>query len=236
MFQFESKIKKDVLNANFIVLGETHGIKENLDVAKCFINFFTDQKIPVIFATEWPCNLNSEINEYIKKDKSIMGWKSWLFSRSPDGRISKEHLRFLRWLKKKQVQIRCFDNSGKNWNDRDKKMAMDIMNFSKKNKDHKILAFMGSLHAKKHYFELNNKKCKPLTSYLPKNKTISFKISYLSGRYFNMFIKKIKPTNKIKSLNKKVKIIKSKDYDCEIILNKATPITILDKKNMIRIE
>jgi len=240
MIQFTDKLKKDILKANFIILGETHGIKENLDVVKYFINFFTDQKIPVIFAIEWPHNLNSEINEYIRKDKNAIDWKSWIFSKSPDGRISKEHLKFLEWLKKKQIQIRCFDNSGKNWNDRDKKMAMDIVDLFKKNKDHKVLAFMGSLHAKKHPFEFNDRKCKPLTSYLPKDKTVSFKISYSSGSYFNMSFKKIEPTNKIKSLSKKSEIIKSKDKDCdydyEIILNKATPITILDKKNMIRID
>ena len=117
-------------------------------------------------------------------------------------------------------------------------MARDIMNFSKKNKDCKILALTGNLHAKKQSFRLNDKKCKALISYLPKNKTISFKISYLSGNYFNMYLKKIEPTNKTKSVNKKINIrkLKNKDYDYEIILNKATPITILDKKNMIHID
>lgn len=238
MFKITNKLKKEILNSNFIILGETHGAKENLDVAKYFINFLIDQNIPLIFGIEWPANLDTEVNNYIKKNKSILDWRAWAFSKSPDGRISKEHLKFIDWLKKKQILMKCFDESGKNWNDRDERMAMSMINIHKEYKKQKIIALMGNLHAKKHSFNLNNKVCRPLVSYLPKNKTISFKISYLFGRYFNIFLKNIEPNKNTKIENKKSKITKSKDniYDYEIILKKATPISILDKKNIIYTE
>lgn len=231
MFKIPSKLKKDIRNNDFIVIGETHGIKENLDIIKYFINFLTDQNIPIILGIEWPSDLNMEINDYVKKNKSDLNWKRWVFSSSPDGRISKEHLKFLGWLKKKQIPIKCFDSNGKSWNDRDKKMAKNITDVFNKNKDHKIIALMGNLHAKKHSFVLSGKVCRPLVSYLPKDKTISFKISYLSGRYFNMFVKKIELDKEIKLENKKAKIIKLKNgvYDYEIFLKKATPVNILRK-------
>lgn len=235
MFKISSKSKKDIRNNDFIVIGETHGIKENLDIIKYFINFLTDQRIPIILGIEWPSDLNMEINDYIKKNKSDLNWKRWAFASSPDGRISKEHLKFLGWLKKKQISIKCFDSNGKSWNDRDKKMAKNITDVFNKNKDHKIIALMGNLHAKKHSFILNGKVCRPLVSYLPKNKTVSFKINYLSGQYFNMFVKKIEPSKEIKTENKKSNLIKLKNsgYDYEIILKKATPINILSKNEYI---
>lgn len=231
---FDINIQKEILSKDFIILGETHGIKENLDITRCFIKFFIDQNISVFFAIEWPANLDAEINDYVRKNKNGLNWKRWLFSKSPDGRISKEHLKFLGWLKKKQILIKCFDDNGKNWNDRDKKMVKNIVNVHVKNKNHKIVALMGNLHAKKHSFDLNGKICRPLASYLPKNKTVSFKINYLSGQYFNMFIKKIESNKNIKIWNEKKIITKSKDkaYDYEIVLKKATPISILDKKSV----
>lgn len=229
---FDISVQKEILNKDFIVLGETHGAKENLDTARCFAKLFIDQNIPIFFAIEWPTNLDVEINEYIRKNKNSLNWKNWVFSKSPDGRISKEHLKFLGWLKKKQIPIKCFDGSGKSWNDRDKKMAKNITDVFNKNKDYKIIALMGNLHAKKYSFTLNGKVCRPLVSYLPKNKTVSFKISYLSGQYFNMFVKKIEPNKEIKTENAKSNLIKLKNtvYDYEIILKKATPINILSKK------
>ena len=187
---FNVGLQKEILSKDFIILGETHGIKENLDITKFFLKFFIDQNISIFFAIEWPINLEIEINDYLLK-KSSLNWKRWVFSRSPDGRISKEHLKFLGWLKKKQIPIKCFDDNGKNWNDRDKKMAKNITDIHTKNKKSKIIILLGNLHAKKHFFDLNGKIFRPTASYLPKNKTISFKINYLSGQYFNMFIKKI---------------------------------------------
>lgn len=108
MFKISSKLKKDIRNNDFIVIGEIHGIKENLDIVKYFINFLTDQNRPIIFAIEWPSDLNMEINDYVKKNKSDLNWKRWLFSSSPDGRISKEHLKLIDWLRKKQIPIKCW--------------------------------------------------------------------------------------------------------------------------------
>lgn len=164
MLKISSKLKKDILNNDFIIIGETHGIKENLDVVKYFINFLTDQNIPTVFGIEWPSDLNMEINDYIIKNKSDLNWKRWAFSGSPDGRISKEHLKLIDWLRKKQIPIKCFDDNDKDWNDRDKKMAINMLRISKEHKNNKVVALMGNLHAKKHSFDLNNQLCHPVVS------------------------------------------------------------------------
>jgi hypothetical protein len=116
------KFGKKLLNKRFILIGEVHGAKENLIIIKSFLSFFIKQKISVILALEWPNNLNSEINKYLTKNKKLR-WQVWQFSKTPDGRISKEHLVLLKWLRNKKLRVVCIDEGGLNWNDRDNTMA-----------------------------------------------------------------------------------------------------------------
>lgn len=88
-------IKAELLDKNkkIIVFEETHGVRENLVLVKLFIDVLLKNKFSVLFAIEWPAGLNKEIEDFLN-NKAELSWKKWPFSRSPDGRISREHLRF----------------------------------------------------------------------------------------------------------------------------------------------
>lgn len=88
---------------------------------------------------------------------------------------------------------------------------------------------VGSLHARKKKFFLGKQKYIPLASYLPKAHTLSFKLKYIYGSFFNISLRKIKPETKEKlSRTVFIRWSKSPNFDYEIIIRKAHPITILN--------
>jgi len=229
----DEELQKELKKNKFIVIGEFHGVKENITIIKNFLTFFFQQKIPINFAMEWPKDLTKEINKYLK-GKIKLNWRSWKFSTSPDGRISKEHLGFIRWLKKRKINFYCIDEgSPKNetwayWNDRDKKMAKNIMKIKKD----KIIVLMGRLHSRtdrfKSKFISKTKFNNPAGYYLPKNKTLSICLRYAYGKTYNCGIKNINDKIKKPKNDFLIRKLRKKGYDYEIIIKHAHPVTILN--------
>lgn len=215
----------------YILLGETHGIRENLKVAKKITSFLIKQKTTPELALEWPKELAGKIKKFLKRG-SDLNWRSWKFYKYQDGRISKDHINFLEWLQGKKIKIICFDENKPNldWNQRDKKMAQNILESSKQRGNGKTLAIVGNLHAKKRGFLLgkNSYKYVPLGSLLPRGKTVSVKLNYLSGFYFNIDREKIISRHRAKAVlpNFFVKKSRHTDYDYEIVIKKATPVSL----------
>ncbi len=225
-----------------IILGETHGIKENVIILKKFVEFYLKQNKCIILAFEWPKKLTTEINKYLCGKNKKINWEKWEFIAYNDGRISREHIKFLGWLKiknkslskKLKVHVYCFDERGNTWNKRDKQMARNLFFLLKKNSQCKIVMIMGNLHARKKKFLIGREKYIPLASYLPEKCVISFKLKYVSGYFFNFSLKKIK-LNKKEKLMKSFLIKRSRDlnFDYEIIIQKAHPITKLKNSNLV---
>lgn len=224
---FSKVIKDKLLERDFIIFGETHGAKENIVFIKRILNFYIKKKIPVTVALEWPIELNKEINKYIFQ-KSRLNWEKWKFSESPDGRISKEHLLFLKWLRDKKIKILCFSISGVGWNERDKKMAEKILAEYNVGKNTKILVCMGKLHARIEPFDFGKEKYTPVGYYLPKNNSIFFEADYLSGSYFNVGLKKFKQQKII--FKESIRAVKNSENSLKVIIKKATPVSILSHK------
>lgn len=219
----------------FTLIGEIHGIKENVEVLKFLIKLYLKENDgKLILGFEWPIQLTSQINSYLK-NRNDLNWCKWNFVKYKDGRISKEHIDFLKWIKKinlrlpeiRKIKIQCFDVVEKQWNKRDKKMA-DVFLRKNRYKKVKIIAIMGNLHARKKEFFLNRKKYIPLGSYLPKHKTLTIKLEYISGYFCNEFVKKILPTKKINIISKLV-FQKTREfgYDYILFIKKAHPIKLL---------
>lgn len=92
----------------------------------------------------------------------------------------------------------------------------------------KIIAIMGNFHARKESFFLDAKKHIPVGVYLPKRATLSIKLEYLSGHFFNEKLKKFSSVKKLK----KVPIsgfqkTKESGYDYVFYIKKANPISVL---------
>src|SRR3989338_1084199 len=141
----------------FILLGEMHGARENIEILNMFIEWATQLEEPLILGLEWPEQLTEEINNYVLGASSL-SWSSWEFIKHKDGRISQEHIAFLEWLKDfnsrldlaKKITIQCFDIEAEKWNERDKKMA-DVL-LKRKSEGVRFIAIMGNFHAKKEKF------------------------------------------------------------------------------------
>lgn len=211
----------------FLLIGEIHGIRENIDVLKLFINLYLATKEKFVVALEWPANLSGEINKYLLGRADNLNWEKWDFINYKDGRISKEHLRFLSLLrarnvhlsKNRKISIRCFDASTNEWNARDKLMAKNL-----KSTRGNVLAIMGNFHANKMRFELSGQKYIPLGSLLPQQETMAIKIEYLSGKFYNHKIKTIR--SKIKS-GSGLKKSGQKGFDYVYVISKAHPVKML---------
>ena len=181
---------KNLPQKQFTLLGEMHGVQENTEILKMFIEWVFRSEDVLIVGLEWPYQLTNEINNYLLGTGSL-NWSSWEFIKHKDGRISQEHIAFLEWLKDfnsrldlaKKITIQCFDIEAEKWNERDKKMA-DVL-LKRKSEGVRFIAIMGNFHAKKEKFFLDQEEYIPLGSYLPATDTVAIKLNYLSGSFFN---------------------------------------------------
>jgi len=160
-----------------IILGETHGAKENIFVIKKLLrDYFVDTVCfewqPKWFSKNWKLKSNLNLT---------------------DGRYTKEHLDLVKKIKKR-VNIRCVDTSLLNntWNQRDRIIAKNVKKIVNST-THRVLLVVGSLHARRKTFYLkpySTDKFIPAAFYL-KNQSFSIKICYGSGYIFNNSIKPI---------------------------------------------
>ena len=211
----------------FLLIGEIHGIHENINVLKIFVNayFSTNKRFAIGF--EWPSALSDEINQYILGEVDKLSWKKWKFVNDKDGRISKEHIAFLSWLRKKnlafsskkRILVICFDENSKQWNERDKRMSQNLEKAKMP-----VIAIMGNLHAQRTKFNFEKEKYTPIGFHLSGRNMIAIKINYLSGKFYNYGIKKIQRTKGIK-----LGLIKNdgNDFDYFYVVKEAHPIGLL---------
>lgn len=223
-----------VKNKKLILLGETHGVKENIEVIKEFVYFLEKKGVPVTVALEWPLDINSEIQSFFNNDVELK-WQNWNFVKDKDGRISKEHIEFLQWLKKrnnkllpdKRHGVYCFSVIDKSWNNRDLRMAKNIQSISKAGVKVAILAVMGSLHASKEKMLIEGEVHDPLASHLPKESFISFRFIYKSGTFFNHELQTFKNSAGSEGNDISIEPSTTKGYDYNIVIPHAHAITLL---------
>jgi hypothetical protein len=92
----------------------------------------------------------------------------------------------------------------------------------------KIAFLCGNVHASKNPIKLPTKNniIKTCGSFLPKQKTIAYKIIPVNGgKFYNFKTKKIKPDKRFQDLKNLPKILKSpeKGFDYFYLVNKFTP-------------
>lgn len=223
----------DFKKANIILVGEIHGIKENVEVLRSLVSSYLrnmrDRRL--VLAFEWPHELTGEISTYLK-NRAPLDWRKWNFRTYHDGRISREHINFLKWVKKVNkklprncvILVRCFDVGAKRWNERDKKMARLLLRGGI-SKNVTAIAMMGNLHARRKKFSLEGVQYIPLGYHMPRNAAVSVKLEYLSGSFYNMSLKKISPKKKnAAAMSRLEKINKKLGYDRTCFLERAHPV------------
>jgi len=229
------KIRKSLKEKKAIFFGETHGIRENLEILQKVID--ENKDILQTLILEFPIEHESELNNYILGRKRSINWLKWNFKISADGRLSKEFFQFLHWLRevnmkqKNKIMIACVDIFGEKHinskpNQRDKWMGENIRKeMNKLKKDKKAVGILGEFHARKEVFD---KKRIPALYQLRNDKVVSIRLIYRSGTCFNIGLREVK-----KSRIKKEGIIKTraKGFDYALVVKKASPITPLGKFN-----
>ena len=227
-----SNIKEIVRRYKYTVIGEIHGIQENVDFLEDILKqCISDAWDGVIFAFEWPLTKeeNKVLSSFVSGEtdstsdqfKSVLGK---LFSLQ-SGVFSDQHLSFIKELRdinlnrsKNFIDIIAFDPDLTNWNKRDKQMAMCIMEASKKADT--VIIVTGDLHARKHPFRLNGveQDLYPLASHFPPKETFSVKLKYEKGKFFNFGVQDIP--------SKKESGGEEEDFhDIVYSLKQATPVT-----------
>ena len=205
-----NNIKEIASQYKYIVIGELHGIQENVLFLKEILNeYILNTKNHVTFAFEWPLTkeenkvLSSfalgKIDSHSDQFNSVL---SKLYSQQ-SGVFSDQHLSFVKEvrdinLKRSNnfINITAFDPDLTDWNARDKQMAMNILEASKTADT--VIVVTGNLHARKHPFRLNGGEYDlyPLASHLPLKETFSIKLKYKKGKFFNFGVKDTPPKMK----------------------------------------
>lgn len=222
-----------------ILLGEVHGVKENVEIVKTFIKALEETGKSVILALEWPSNLNEDIKKFFAGSLDELPWREWDFVRDKDGRISKEHVELLGWLKDRNQKISpekshdvvCFSEMHTDWNMRDRKMAQNIISIQEGSRKGKIiLAVMGNLHADRKPNKMPGEKYISLASHLEGGSFLNYKIFYCAGTFLNYrkkrFASRSCPSDRIV-----IQLSEEQGFDYDIFVPCAHPIALLEKQN-----
>lgn len=87
----------DFQNKKFLLIGEVHGVKENIKTLKSILDSYLSldrSSSRLVVAFEWPVEVAEEINDYLK-GKIKLSWRKWNFVKYGDGRKQERLKRLL---------------------------------------------------------------------------------------------------------------------------------------------
>jgi len=184
--EFDEKSVKSLVSelaeAKLLLLGETHGVKENVDIIYTLFKKFGFKKL----ALEWNKELSEQVEKFLKTGE--LNFEA--IKDSPDGRITAGHFALLKKLKDEGLleALVCFDGetSSAGWDMRDANMAKNIIaNLT----DDTTLVVAGNLHTKVEPITFDDEKEKhhPMGENVKKQipDVPSGKIKYLTGQFHN---------------------------------------------------
>ncbi|MFH1551450.1 MAG: hypothetical protein ABIC36_01050 [bacterium] len=229
---------KKIKQKKIILLGETHGVMENVEIIKTFVTSLEASGISVVIALEWPIEINSDIQAFLNNTEIILPWQNWNFAQDKDGRISKEHIAFLQWFKirnsillpDKKHNVFCFSEEHKSWNTRDFKMAQNINSILNNHSQKVVLAVMGNFHAQKKEFVFNGEVYIPLATHLSRGDIVVFKCDYRCGSFFNHTLQFFKSCKGCDNGSIFVKSASTEAFDYYVVVPCAHAVTLLNDK------
>jgi len=204
--KFQTNTKKILLKAarktQTIVIGETHGVKENALFIKELVRLIGEKKVGFV-GFEYPVQVQGKVN-LLPLGKNDFLNEGYLKVLLEDGKFSEQHLETILGIKKKGIAIVCLDPSLGDWNKRDKIMFLNFRKAVKKFAfpKQKAIVVVGNLHAQTNTLKINNKKYVPFAAYLGNHLNIN--LIYESGSFFK---KSLKDFANLRHSNQQVKII-----------------------------
>lgn len=167
-----------------LLLAETHGVKENVDIIYTLFKKFGFRKL----ALEWSAKLIEVTRIFL--DTGDLDFD--VIKNSPDGRITAGHFALIKKLKEEGLleELICFDDNSNDWDERDRNMAGNIISHIS---DSITLAVAGNLHAQVEPITLNDDGVEnhPMGESVKKHipSMSSGRINYHRGQYYNLKIK-----------------------------------------------
>ena len=168
--------------AKLLLLGETHGVKENADIIYTLFKKFGFKKL----ALEWDKELREQAEKFLQTGE--LDFEA--IKDSPDGRITAGHFALLKKLKDEGLleALVCFDGETPtaDWDTRDANMAKNIIaNLA----NSRTLVVAGNLHTQVEPITFDDEKEEhhPMGEHLKKQipNVPSGKIKYLTGQFHN---------------------------------------------------
>ena len=178
------KLSDSLNDTKLFLLGEMHGVKENVDIIYSLFKKFGFRQL----ALEWEPYLKEVADKFV--ETGLIDFDA--IQNSPDGRITAGHFALIKKLKDEGLleNLICFDHGsmGLGWDARDGNMAKNILaNLS--NSDILTLVVAGNLHTKveqvifKGESEAHHPMGERVKEKIPN--VPSGKIQYLKGKYHN---------------------------------------------------
>lgn len=175
------KLVTSINKTKLFILGEMHGVKENVDVIYTLFKKFGFRQL----ALEWEPALMDVAEKFIESGDIDFD----AIEDSPDGRVTAGHFALLKKLKDEGLleKFVCFDGTGEaDWDARDESMAKNILGSLS---DSATLVVAGNLHAKVEplTFDDESDEHHPMGERVKMHipDVPSGKIEYLSGQYHN---------------------------------------------------
>lgn len=176
------KLTSAINETGLFIMGEIHGVKENVDVIYTLFKKFGFRQL----ALEWEPELVVVAEKFIETGN--LDFNS--IQDSPDGRVTAGHFALLKKLKDEGLldKLICFDSPGAtSWDERDANMAQNITEHLA---DSPTLVVAGDLHAEVEPITLkgDTEEHHPMGSLVKAQipRVPSGKIEYLSGSYYNI--------------------------------------------------
>ncbi len=183
------KLAENLEGTKLFILGEIHGVKENVDVIYTLFKKFGFRQL----ALEWEPNLKNVADKFLNSGEIDFD----AIKDSPDGRITAGHFALLKKLHSEGMleELICFDggSGGVGWNARDSAMSINILaGLSYK----PTLVVAGNLHSKTEpvTFDDESGEQHPMGENIKKEipDVSSGRIEYVEGHYHNFGTKELK--------------------------------------------
>ena len=184
-----TSLMKNLKDKRLFILGEMHGVKENVNVIYTLFKKFGFRRL----ALEWEPELKNVAEKFLRS--GVLDFDA--IKDSPDGRITAGHFALIKKLDSEGLleEIICFNGGtdGESWNSRDASMARNVLvDIS----GGPTLVVAGNLHAETEpvTFDDEPEVHHPMGEVIKKEipDVPAGKIEYLKGRYHNFGAKEFR--------------------------------------------
>lgn len=222
------------IQKSLVIIGETHGVASNPAIIDWVVRLVDAHSILLELEKKWTSYLkNITSKKSAHSFARALAKEQWI---TQSGLIGKEHVRFFsRWIKK-GIALYGVKVERLEWNSAERLTAQEIR---KKCAQYKTgtygILVVGSLHArnKPFYFFSNKKRVQRYTplGYLLKDVSVSIRIVYRGGTFFNFGIRKIRTrhpaTLDVCGAAYRIRKSRSVYFDYDLLVGVASPIKTL---------